>query len=29
VVTQWFAKKKKAPELPASGSASISTQEAI
>ncbi|MDR3411186.1 MAG: efflux RND transporter permease subunit, partial [Formivibrio sp.] len=29
VVTQWFAKKKKAPELPSSGSASVSTPEAI
>jgi HAE1 family hydrophobic/amphiphilic exporter-1 len=29
VVTQWFAKKKKAPELPTSSSASASTPEAI
>jgi biopolymer transport protein ExbD len=29
VVTQWFAKKKKTPELPASSSASASTPEAI
>jgi len=29
VVTQWFAKKKNAPEMPSSGSASIGTQEAI
>jgi HAE1 family hydrophobic/amphiphilic exporter-1 len=29
VVTQWFAKKKKAPEPPTSGSASASTPEAI
>jgi hydrophobe/amphiphile efflux-1 (HAE1) family protein len=29
VVTQWFAKKKKAPEPPPSGSASVSTPEAI
>jgi hydrophobe/amphiphile efflux-1 (HAE1) family protein len=28
-VTQWFAKKKKVPELPSSGSASVSTPEAI
>jgi hypothetical protein len=28
-VTQWFAKKKKSPELPSSGSASASTPEAI
>jgi HAE1 family hydrophobic/amphiphilic exporter-1 len=29
VVTQWFAKKKKAPELPASSSDSVRTSEAI